>query len=162
MNETIEEKVGEIFSKAYRNNELYEYLVGIGDYKIVFKDSANYDYNDIGLMQRGINSFLSKNPHLNLDDFLNRSLLDCLNSNDIFKVNAVLDFVLFYVKYIKRETVNFNINFEVIIPLLKDKILLLKQAMMEIKGKNDINGNLWQSVQNRCDLYEIRTGQKIL
>jgi len=162
LNSTIEERVGKIFSQAYIKNELYEYLVGIGEYKIIFKDSANYDYNDIGLMLRGINAYLSVNPNVNLDDFLEKSLIEYLNSNDLFKISLVLDFVLYYIKYTKKEKMAFEINLDIIIPLLKDKLKSLKQELSDKKIESDKNDSFWQNIQNRCDLYEIRTGNKIL
>lgn len=162
MFETIEEKIAKIFHKAYTNNQLYEYLTGIGEYKVVFKDSANYDYNDMELMQKGINTYLLKNQNINLDEFLNETLMKYLKSNDIFKVNAVLDFVVYYVKYIKKDNVRFKINLDKIIPILKEKLLLLKQMMLETSNHYNNGSNFWQGIENQCDLYEIRTGKKIL
>lgn len=162
MNGTMEEKIGNLFSQAYVKNELYEYLVGIGDYKVVFKDSPNYDYNDIGLMMRGIDAYLCANPNINLDAFIEKSLIEYLNSNNAFELSLVLDFVLYYIKYTKKDNMKFKINLEQIIPLMKQKLILLKQKLSENQSKDNINDSFWQSIQNRCDLYEIRTGNKIL
>lgn len=147
---------------AYKNNEFYEYIKGIGDYKIVLKDSPTYNSNDMSLMQKGLNSFAENNLDIDLDKFINESLMQLLDSNDIQNIMTVLDFVLYYVKYQKKDNVFFNVNKDVIIPLLKNKLLLLKQEMINNKVNKYSDSSVWDIALNQCDLYEIRTGEKIL
>ena len=143
----IEDKIGELFYTAYKNGKIYEYLVGKGDYKVTFKDSATYDYNDIELMERGINAYLTKNPNINIDLYLNQSLIELLNSNDVWKVSTVLDFVVYYVKYRKKEKIKFSIDIDKILPLLKEKIQLLKEVMIQTKIGHNNDGNFWEYVE---------------
>lgn len=158
MSKTIEETVSELFYKAYTNDEFYEYLVGIGDYLITFKDFANYQVNDMELMQKGINRFLIKNPNINLNSYLNNKIIELLNSNHSVKITTALDFLVYYVKFIKREKVMYTIDLDRIFPLLREKLIELKQQI-QLKQQYEKE---WKTIQNRCDLYEMRTGQKIM
>ena len=156
MSETIEENVSKLFYRAYTNNEFYEYLVGVGDYLITFKDFANYQVNDMELMQKGINCFLLNNPSINVDSYINEKLVELLNSNDTIRITTVLDFLVYYVKFIKKENVRYNVDLDGILPLLREKIALLKQEILSAQNQE----RMWKNIENRCGLYEMRTGQK--
>ena len=152
MGSILENKIFNNLYKAYQSDELYEFLYGEGNYKLDFKDSYS-DHNDMYTMQFWINKFLQKNVNLNFDNFLTESLVNMMNTNNIVKVLVVLDFILTYAQIKKEHEIIFKINIDVLIPLLKDKLMLLKQQVSEQK---------WQSIQSSCNLYEIKTGNKIL
>lgn len=158
MSETIEESISQLFDRAYRNDEFFEYLVGVGEYLVTFKDFVNYDVNDMELMQKGINCYLIDRPNVNIDSYINNKLTELLNSDDNFKITIVLDFLVYYAKFIKNTQVMYNVDLDTILPLLREKIIQLKQQILGVQNQE----NIWKSIENRCYLYEMRTGQKLI
>lgn len=150
MAETIDETISKLFYKAYNNDELFEYLIGKGEYLVTFKETAGFQVNDIVLMQRGISFFAMNNPDINIGEYLNNKLIDFINSNNILKVTTALDFIFYYAGYAQKLQFSFEIDVENLLPLLKQRLLKEHQE------------NKWNTIETNCYVFEMRTGQKIL
>lgn len=157
MAETIDETISKLFYKAYNNDELFEYLIGKGEYLVTFKETAGFQVNDIVLMQRGISFFAMNNPNINIGEYLNNKLIDFINSNNILKVTTALDFIFYYAGYAQKLQFSFEIDVENLLPLLKERVAQLKQRLLKEHQENK-----WNTIETNCYVFEMRTGQKIL
>ena len=122
MAETIDETISKLFYKAYNNDELFEYLIGKGEYFVTLKETAGFRVNDIVLMQRGISFFAMNNPDINIGEYLNNKLIDFIHSNNTLKVTTALDFIFYYAGYAQKLQFSFKIDVENILPLLLQRI----------------------------------------
>lgn len=157
MAETIDETISKLFYKAYSNDELFEYLIGKGEYFITLKETAGFRVNDIVLMQRGISFFAMNNPDINIGEYLNNKLIDFINSNDTLKVTTALDFIFYYAGYAQKLQYSFKIDVENILPLLKERVAQLKHQLLKAHQENK-----WNTIETNCYVFEMSTGQKIL
>ena len=157
MAETIDETISKLFYKAYNNDELFEYLIGKGEYFVTLKETAGFRVNDIVLMQRGISFFAMNNPELNIGEYLNNKLIDLINSNNTLKVTTALDFIFYYAGYAQKLQFSFKIDVENILPLLKERVAQLKHRLIKEHQENK-----WNTIETNCYVFEMSTGQKIL
>ena len=149
-----EEKLLELlennFKLAIKNNEFDEFIDGINKYLIVFKDSYDWERTSSYITLRGIENVATKYPDFNVSDYVERQLINMLQSNNIENTYGVLSFIIAYKKRDNSANYVFNINLSNILPLLKSTITKQKQEMEQFKNGvfNQFESGMYNVIQN--------------
>lgn len=161
-NDKIDNKLLNNVKKAFYNDELYEYLVGIGDYKLIIPGISYSDSrNDMKVMIRGIDLYKKKGNESNVDKYVSDKLKTIVNSDDYDKVYTVFDFVNEYIYLHESKQIELSID---LISILKDlrKGLLEHKTELENYKKGEFVNGMWDIIRFNSEYIAEKTGQKLI
>lgn len=161
-NEKIDNRLLDNVRRAFYNDELYEYLVGVGDYKLILPGlSVSNTRNDMQVMIKGINLYKKKGKESNVDKYVTDQLKILVGSDDYDKIYTVFDFVNEYIYLHESKQIELSVD---ILSLLKDlrKGLIEHKSEFEAHKKGEFSNGMWDVIRFNSEYISEKTGHKLI